>query len=71
MCFFGGGQKSAPPALPPPPPQAATVGDADVAKARSDEQNRLRAMGNSGSTLLTNPATIEDAGTTGKKTLGG
>jgi|VirMetMinimDraft_7_1064189.scaffolds.fasta_scaffold00089_2 hypothetical protein len=69
MCIFGG-QKSSPPALPPPPPQAATVGGADVAKARSDEQARLRAMSNTGSTLLTNPATIDDAGTTGKKTLG-
>lgn len=70
MCFFGG-QKSSPPPLPPPPPQSATVGDADVAKARSDEQARLRAMSNTGSTLLTNPATIDDAGTTGRKTLGG
>lgn len=71
MCIFGGGAKPTPPALPPPPPQAPTAGDADAAKARSDEQARLRAMSNTGTTLLTNPATIDDAGTTGRRTLGG
>jgi len=70
MCIFGG-QKSNPPPLPPPPPQAATVGDADVAKARSDEQARLRAMSNTGGTLLTGTTALDDAGTTGRKTLGG
>lgn len=73
MCIaslFGGGSKPTPPALPPPPPQAATAGDADIAKARTDEQARLRAMTNTGSTLLTNPATLDQVGTTGRKTLG-
>jgi hypothetical protein len=70
MCIFGG-NKATPPALPAPPPQAATVGDSDVAKARSDEQARLRAMSSTGSTLLTNSATLDGAGTTGAKTLGG
>ena len=70
MCIFGG-NKAAPPPLPPPPPQTATVGDADVAKARSDEQNRLRAMSGTGSTMLTNSATLDSTATTGTKTLGG
>lgn len=70
MCIFGG-PKAQPPALPPPPPQAPTAGDADAAKARSDEQARLRALSGSGTTLLTNPATLDQVGTTGKKSLGG
>lgn len=70
MCIFGG-SKSSPPPLPPPPPQAATVGDADVAKSRSDEQARLRAMSSTGSTLLTNSASLDGTATMGAKTLGG
>ena len=69
MCLFGGGGAKPPP-LPPPPPQVPTAGDADVNRARADEQARLRALAGSGSTLLTTGKTMEGAMPSGKAKLG-
>jgi len=66
MCIFGG-KSASPPPLPPPPPQVPTAGDADVNRARSDEQARLRALSGSGSTLLTAGKPLDAMGQTGGK----
>ncbi len=70
MCIFGGPKAKAP---PPPiaPPQVATAQDPAVTRARSDDAARLRAMNNSGSTLLTAGKDLSETMMTGKKTLGG
>lgn len=69
MCILGGAKQKAP-GLPPPPPQAPTAADPDVGRARADEQARLRAMSNTGGTLLTAGKDLSEAMTTGKKALG-
>jgi len=69
MCIFGGNVPK--PALPAPPPQVATAEDADVSRARADEQARLRAMAGSGSTLLTKGTDLNDNSmVSGKTALG-
>lgn len=69
MCIFGSSKKSPPP-LPPPPPQTAVASDQDVARARADEQNRLRALAGSGSTLVTAGKDLDATASLGKEKLG-
>jgi hypothetical protein len=67
MCIFGGGARARPPALPPPPAAPPSAGDADVNRARADEQARIRALSGSGSTMLTTGKSLDDAGMMGNK----